>query len=72
MLSLYEASYFAFEGENLLDEGLAFSTNYLKNLSGPNVTNGLAEQVLLEIAKRDFNRVQCTLQRDLQDVGNVP
>ncbi|RXH75982.1 hypothetical protein DVH24_042769 [Malus domestica] len=45
MLSLYEASYFAFEGENLLDEGLAFSTNYLKNLSAPSVTNGLAEQV---------------------------
>ncbi|RXH68081.1 hypothetical protein DVH24_028228 [Malus domestica] len=102
MLSLYEASYFAFEGESLLDEGLAFSTNYLKNLSGLNVTNGLGEQVshalelplhhrmqrlesrwyieayskrpdankvLLEIAKRDFNRVQCTLQRDLQEVS---
>ncbi|XP_050136069.1 tricyclene synthase EBOS, chloroplastic-like [Malus sylvestris] len=90
------------KGESLLDEGLAFSTNYLKNLSGLNVTNGLGEQVshalelplhhrmqrlesrwyieahskrpdankvLLEIAKRDFNRVQCTLQRDLQEVS---
>ncbi|KAM1243001.1 hypothetical protein TB2_034074 [Malus domestica] len=83
-------------------KGFAFSTNYLKNLSGPNVTNGLAEQVshalelplldrmqilearwhieaykkrpdanqvLLEIAKQDFNKVQCTLQRDLQEVS---
>ncbi|KAB2610581.1 tricyclene synthase EBOS [Pyrus ussuriensis x Pyrus communis] len=102
MLSLYEASYFAFEGESLLDEGLVFSTICLKNLSGANVTKGLAEQVshalelplhhrmqrlearwyieayskrpdanqvLLEIAKRDFNRVQCTLQMDLQEVS---
>ncbi|RXH68086.1 hypothetical protein DVH24_028233 [Malus domestica] len=79
MLSLYEASYFSFEGESLLDEGLAFSTIYLKNLSGANVTKGLAEQayskrpdanqVLLEIAKRDFNKVQCTLQRDLKEVS---
>ncbi|KAM2525927.1 hypothetical protein TB1_023381 [Malus domestica] len=28
-----------------------------------------ANKVLLEIAKRDFNRVQCTLQRDLQEVS---
>ncbi|RXH92108.1 hypothetical protein DVH24_021131 [Malus domestica] len=102
LLSMYEASYFAFEGKNPLDESLAFSTIYLKNLSGVNVTKGLAEQVsdalefplhhrmqrlgarryieayskmpdanqvLLEIAKRDFNRVQCTLQRDLQEVS---
>ncbi|KAM1821855.1 hypothetical protein TB2_023607 [Malus domestica] len=102
MSSLYEASYFAFEGESLLDEGLAFSTICLKNLSGANVTKGLAEhvshalelplhhrmqrlearryieaynkrpdanQALLEIAKRDFNWVQCTLQRDLQEVS---
>ncbi|KAB2610579.1 (E)-beta-ocimene synthase [Pyrus ussuriensis x Pyrus communis] len=102
MLSLYEASYFSFEGESLLDEGLAFSTIYLKNLSGYNVTKGLAEQVshalelplhhrmqrlearwyieayskrpdanhvLLEIAKRDFNKVQSTLQRDLKEVS---
>ncbi|KAB2634018.1 tricyclene synthase EBOS [Pyrus ussuriensis x Pyrus communis] len=92
LLSMYEASYFAFEGKNLLDESLAFSIIYLKNHSGANATKGLAEQVsdalelplhhrmqrlearryieayskkpdanqvLLEIAKRDFNRVQC-------------
>ncbi|KAM1242878.1 hypothetical protein ACFX2G_035186 [Malus domestica] len=28
-----------------------------------------ANQVLLEIAKQDFDRVQCTLQRDLQEVS---
>ncbi|CAN6685832.1 unnamed protein product [Malus baccata var. baccata] len=30
-----------------------------------------ANQVLLEIAKQDFDRVQCTLQRDLQEVSRL-
>ncbi|RXH68087.1 hypothetical protein DVH24_028234 [Malus domestica] len=45
MISLCKVPYFSFEGESLLDEGLAFSTIYLKNLSGANVSKGLAEQV---------------------------
>ncbi|XP_077223400.1 uncharacterized protein LOC143857012 [Tasmannia lanceolata] len=34
MLSLYEASYLAFEGESILDEAKAFTIRHLKNLKG--------------------------------------
>ncbi|KAF8391448.1 hypothetical protein HHK36_023753 [Tetracentron sinense] len=44
MLSLYEASYLAFEGENLLDEAKAFTSTHLKRLKG-NIDPTLAEQV---------------------------
>ncbi|XP_027363290.1 isoprene synthase, chloroplastic-like [Abrus precatorius] len=44
LLSLYEASYLGFEGENLLDEARAFSITHLKNLN-EGVDTKLAEQV---------------------------
>ncbi|KAK9284151.1 hypothetical protein L1049_023319 [Liquidambar formosana] len=44
MLSLYEASYLAFEGESLMDEALAFTTKHLKDHKG-NISNSLAELV---------------------------
>ncbi|KAA8524553.1 hypothetical protein F0562_010976 [Nyssa sinensis] len=101
LLSLYEASYLAFEGENLLDNAKAFTSIHLKNIKG-NIDTSLAEQVnqavelplhhmmlrleprwfidayskrqdanhlLLELAILDFNMVQSTLQRDLQDMS---
>ena len=44
MLSLYEASYLAFEGENLLDETLAFTRMHLKDLKR-DVSKSIAEQI---------------------------
>lgn len=44
MLSLYEASYFAFEGESLLDEAKAFTSIHLNNLKGDQ-SKSLREQV---------------------------
>ncbi len=45
MLSLYEASYLGFEGENVLDEARAFSATHLKNLKEGTASSKLAEQV---------------------------
>ncbi|KAL4620239.1 hypothetical protein ACB092_06G139100 [Castanea dentata] len=44
MLSLYEASYLAFEGENLLDEALAFTSMHLKDLKR-DVSKSIAEEI---------------------------
>ncbi|KAK8993348.1 hypothetical protein V6N11_033449 [Hibiscus sabdariffa] len=46
MLSLYEASHLAFEGDNLMEEALAFSRMHLMDLHGVrNLENGFLEQV---------------------------
>ncbi|KAK8480204.1 hypothetical protein V6N11_083002 [Hibiscus sabdariffa] len=46
MLSLYEASHLAFEGDDLMEEALAFSIMHLMDLHGVrNFENGFLEQV---------------------------
>ncbi|KAM4103741.1 hypothetical protein ACJW30_06G101000 [Castanea mollissima] len=44
LLSLHEASYLGFEGENLLDEAMEFTTMHLKDLKG-DVSRTLKEEV---------------------------
>jgi isoprene synthase len=44
MLSLYEASYVAYEGENILEEAMEFTRMHLKDLKGE-VSKSMAEQV---------------------------
>ncbi|KAK6241592.1 hypothetical protein SCA6_006981 [Theobroma cacao] len=101
MLSLYEASQLAFEGEDIMEEAFTFTRMHLKDLQC-NQDKYLSEQVsralelplhrrvrrlearwhieaysekvganhtLLELAKLDFNMVQSTLQKDLQDMS---
>eukprot|EP00261_Vitis_vinifera_P037647 XP_019078890.1 PREDICTED: isoprene synthase, chloroplastic-like [Vitis vinifera] len=101
MLSLYEASYHAFEEENLLQEAKAFTRTHLKNLDA-NIDKSIqelvnhamelpshhrmlrlearwrieeykrregADDVLLELAILDFNMVQSSLLRELQDMS---
>ncbi|KAH1035007.1 hypothetical protein GLYMA_20G074400v4 [Glycine max] len=102
LLSLYEASYLGFEGDNLLDEARAFSTTHLKNNLKQGINTKEAEQVnhalelpyhrrlqrlearwylekyepkephhqlLLELAKLDFNMVQLLHQKELQELS---
>ena len=45
MLSLYEASYYGFEEENLLDEAKEFTRMHLNNMPKVNISRSLAEQV---------------------------
>ena len=103
MLSLYEASYHAFEEENLLQEAKAFTRTHLKNLDA-NIDKSIqelvnhamelpshhrmlrlearwrieeykrregADDVLLELAILDFNMVQSSLLRELQDMSRL-
>ncbi|CAI9759955.1 unnamed protein product [Fraxinus pennsylvanica] len=101
MLTLYEASHVAYNGENILDEAREFTTMNLKEMlgkidmkMGARVIHALeipfqcrmqrlearwnieaytkkdeANQLLLKLAKLDFNMVQSMLQRDLQQVS---
>ncbi|KAJ7948213.1 Isoprene synthase [Quillaja saponaria] len=45
MLSLYEASFLGFEGEDILDEAMAFTTMHLKNIKGDEIRKGLLDLV---------------------------
>lgn len=45
ILSLYEASFLALEGENILDEAKVFAISHLKELSEEKIGKDLAEQV---------------------------
>ncbi|CDP11851.1 unnamed protein product [Coffea canephora] len=100
ILSLYEASHLAYEGEDTLQEAKSFTSLHLKS-SKELVDSNMSEeikhalelpyhhrmrrlearwnietcakrngknQILLELAKLDFNKVQSVLQGDLQDV----
>ncbi|XP_057455787.1 tricyclene synthase EBOS, chloroplastic [Lotus japonicus] len=102
MLSLYEASFLSYEGEQILDKANAFTSFHLKSIHEEDINNILLEQVnhalelplhrrihrlearwytesysrrkdanwvLLEAAKLDFNMVQSTLQKDLQEMS---
>ncbi|XP_071906186.1 isoprene synthase, chloroplastic-like [Coffea arabica] len=100
ILSLYEASHLAYEGEETLQEAKSFTSLHLKSLKELVDSNMSEEikhalelpyhhrmrrleawwnietcakrngknQILLELAKLDFNMVQSVLQGDLQDV----
>ena len=57
LLELFEASYLAFEGENVLDEAKAFSTETLRSLYSTLDTN-LAKQVAHALELATHWRVQ--------------
>lgn len=57
MLSLYEASYLAFEGENLLDEAKAFTSMHLKDLKR-DVTKSIEEQIIHALELPYHHRMQ--------------
>lgn len=102
MLSLYEASFLSYEGEEILDEAKAFSYFHLRvhneldrrSILSEQVSHALelplhrriqrmearwyidayakrkdANRVLLDAARLDFNVVQSTLQKDLQEMS---
>ena len=104
MLSLYEATFWGYEGELILDEAKAFTTTHLSRmkkrlghdhlLGRQAITHALdlplhrrtrslearwyidayskrkdANMLLLEVAVLDFNIVQSTLQKDLQEMS---
>lgn len=101
MLSLYEASYLACEGENILEEAKRFTSVHLKDskefvdsIMSEQIDHALdlpahyrtprleirwnieaydkrndKNQVLLDLAKLEFNMTQSTLQNDLQEVS---
>ena len=101
MLSLFEASHLAYEGESILNEAKSFASLRLKdskefvgsNMSEP-ITHAVElpyhyrmqrlearwhieayakrsdkNQVLLELAKLDFNMMQPKLQSEVQEVS---
>lgn len=45
LLSLYEASFFGFQGEDIIDEAKAFSTAHLHNALKGNISPKMAEKV---------------------------
>ncbi|KAK0577874.1 hypothetical protein LWI29_001613 [Acer saccharum] len=45
MLSLYEASYYGLEGENIMEEAWQFTTKHLKNLESTDTDSNLAMEV---------------------------
>ncbi|XP_062109832.1 alpha-humulene synthase-like [Humulus lupulus] len=59
MLSLYEASYLSFVGENILDEALAFTTKQLELLVANKKTHPLSDEISLAL-KRPIRK---TLER---------
>ncbi|KAL5793966.1 hypothetical protein ACOSP7_002560 [Xanthoceras sorbifolium] len=55
MLNLYEASYLAFEGENVLDEALTFSTTHLNGFKtnlGPDLSQLVSHALELPLHRR--------------------
>ncbi|OIW19085.1 hypothetical protein TanjilG_06394 [Lupinus angustifolius] len=101
ILSLYEASFLGYEGEEILDKAKDFTSFHLRvhnedreNIQFEKVSHALelpmhhriqrmeaqwyidaygrrndANKVLLDAAKLDFNVVQSTLQKDLQEMS---
>ncbi|KAI9198829.1 hypothetical protein LWI28_022722 [Acer negundo] len=45
MVSLYEASYYGFEGESIIEEAWKFTTEHLKNLESRDLESNLALEV---------------------------
>lgn len=70
LLSLHEASYLGFEGENLLDEAMEFTTMHLKDLKG-DVSRTLKEEVRHSLEMPLHRRMRRLEQRRYIDAYNM-
>ena len=70
LLSLHEASYLGFEGENLLDEAMEFTTMHLKDLKG-DVSRTLKEEVRHSLEMPLHRRMRRLEQRWYIDAYNM-
>ncbi|KAF8029949.1 hypothetical protein BT93_E2386 [Corymbia citriodora subsp. variegata] len=65
LLSLFEACHLGFHGDDILNDALAFTITHLESIDKGKVRPTLQKQILLSLAKLDFNLLQEQHQKEL-------